>query len=98
MVSFGTAALTALVLAATPAAVARHRDTAQVWITSPDGVYRMADLGTVRFGQVADTALPLIEIDPHQKFQTMTGFGASITDSSAAVLYRLAPATRNAAM
>lgn len=34
---------------------------------------------------------PTIEIDPSRSYQTMEGFGAAITDSSAAVLSSLAP-------
>ncbi|WP_307834831.1 glycoside hydrolase family 30 beta sandwich domain-containing protein [Paractinoplanes lichenicola] len=37
-------------------------------------------------------------VDPNRRFQTIAGFGASITDSSAAVLYRLSPSARTAAM
>jgi glucosylceramidase len=37
-------------------------------------------------------------VDPTRTFQTMTGFGASITDSSASVLYSLSPTARDAAM
>ena len=35
-----------------------------------------------------------ITVDPTTSCQTMDGFGASITDSSANVLYRLSPADR----
>ncbi|GIM95141.1 glycoside hydrolase family 30 beta sandwich domain-containing protein [Paractinoplanes toevensis] len=92
MAGLGTALLSVLLLAAPPP---HHSDTARVWVTSPDGSNYV---GTVDFGAAVDTAAPTIVIDPGRKFQTMTGFGASITDSSAAVLYRLAPAARNAAM
>ena len=37
-----------------------------------------------------------ITVDPSRRYQTMDGFGASITDSSAVVLYRLDPAARDA--
>jgi glucosylceramidase len=39
-----------------------------------------------------------VTVDPTRSFQTMTGFGGSMTDSSAAVLYTLSPAARQAAM
>jgi glucosylceramidase len=90
MAGLGTAALAALVLAAAPVpAAAHHVTTAHVWLTTPDGTYRLTDAGTVAFGRAADSATPTVVVDPNRKFQTMTGFGASITDSSAAVLYRL---------
>ncbi|GAA2650069.1 glycoside hydrolase family 30 beta sandwich domain-containing protein [Paractinoplanes durhamensis] len=97
MAGLGTAALTALVLG-TALSPPVSGATARVWISSPDGAYAMTDAGTVEFGKAAETTTPTIIVDPARKYQTMTGFGASITDSSAAVLYRLAPAARNAAM
>jgi glucosylceramidase len=39
-----------------------------------------------------------IAVDPTLRYQVVDGFGASITDSSAAVLYRLDPPARDAAM
>jgi len=72
-------------------------DSAHVWITTPDGTYTMADLGTVDFTEVPSTA-PTVVVDPGRTFQTMKGFGAAITDSSAAVLYTLSPDARNATM
>ncbi len=68
-----------------------------VWITTPDGQLTMSDQGTVAFGTAAPTATT-VTIDPTRTFQTMTGFGGSITDSSATVLYGLSPSARDAAM
>jgi glucosylceramidase len=117
MASLGTAALTALVLAAGPVPAAAEQTAAQqtaaqqtaaqqpaarmsahVWLSTPDGAYRMADLGTVAFAAAKDVEAPTAVVDPNRKFQLMTGFGASITDSSAAVLYRLGPSERAKAM
>jgi glucosylceramidase len=94
MASLGTAVLSVLLLASPPPASA-HSGSAHAWITAPDGTSQVAD---VSFGPARDIATPTIVIDPARKYQTMTGFGASLTDSSAAVLYRLAPAARNAVM
>lgn len=41
---------------------------------------------------------PTIEIDPTRSYQTMSGFGAAITDSSAAVLSSLSAPVREATM
>ncbi|MFI5893055.1 discoidin domain-containing protein [Actinoplanes sp. NPDC051513] len=107
MASFGTAALTALLLAAAPVPAAAHESsrtahepshTAHVWLSSPGGTYRLTDAGTVAFGKATDTSTPTIVVDPNREFQTMTGFGASITDSSAAVLYRFDSDARSAVM
>jgi glucosylceramidase len=90
-----------VLVAATPAgAVDQHnpsRDAAQVWITTPDGANKMTDAGTVPFTSTPATA-PTVVVDPSRTFQTMSGFGASITDSSAAVLYSLPPQARDDAM
>jgi glucosylceramidase len=71
--------------------------TARVWVTTPDGSELLADQGTVAFHDSPSTA-PTVVVDPSRTFQTMTGFGASLTDSSAAVLSALPPAARTAAM
>jgi len=67
---------------------------AHVWISTPDGTYKMADFGTVDFSDAASSA-PTVVVDPSRTFQTMQGFGAAITDSSASVLYTLAPQARH---
>src|SRR5690348_2183055 len=94
------AAATAVLLAplglAAPARAA-GRLSAPVWITTPDGALKMSDQGTVAFGSTAPT-VPTAVVDDSRTFQTMTGFGGSITDSSAVVLYRLSPAARDATM
>ena len=79
------------------AAPAARPETAHVWITTPDGSELLADRGTVAFTD-APSAAPTIVVDPSRTFQTLTGFGASITDSSAAVLYSLPATARATAM
>jgi len=71
--------------------------SAHVWITTPDGTQRMHDAGAVAFRQGASANLT-VTVDPSRVYQRMDGFGASITDSSASVLYRLGPQQRDAAM
>ncbi|MDX6203666.1 MAG: glucosylceramidase [Frankiales bacterium] len=70
---------------------------AHVWITTPNGALKMSDQGTVSFTTGAPGAETVV-VDPSRTFQTMTGFGGSLTDSSAAVLYGLSPAVREATM
>jgi glucosylceramidase len=79
------------------AGAAQALPSAHVWITTPDGTQRMHDAGEVAFGQGASANLT-VTIDPSRVYQRMDGFGASITDSSASVLYRLGPQQRDAAM
>jgi glucosylceramidase len=70
---------------------------ARVWLTTVDGTQRLTDAGTVPFSSAAPTDLT-VTVDPSRSYQSMQGFGAALTDSSAAVLYRLDPAARRAAM
>ena len=57
----------------------------------------MADRGSVEFEPGGSDELT-ISVDPSRSYQRMDGFGASITDSSAHVLYRLDRRRRDAAM
>ncbi|MFC7363359.1 glycoside hydrolase family 30 beta sandwich domain-containing protein [Nocardioides astragali] len=71
--------------------------TAKVWLSTPDGAHQLSSAGTVAFGSDEPT-VPTVVVDPTRTYQTMQGFGASITDSSAALLYNLSPAAREATM
>jgi glucosylceramidase len=82
-----------LLAAASPAA----GSSARVWVTTPDGAERMHDRGSVAFTRGGSDALT-ISVDPSRDYQSMDGFGASITDSSASVLYELSKPQRDAAM
>jgi glucosylceramidase len=66
---------------------------ARVWVTTPDRAELLHERTPVAFTK-ATSNLTTITVDPNTKYQTMDGFGASITDSSASVFYRLAPAER----
>jgi len=70
---------------------------AHLWLTTADGTYKPTDMGEIPFGTGQPT-VPTVVVDPSRTFQTMDGFGGAITDSSAAVLYRMSPAARAAAM
>ena len=87
-------AICAALGAAAPAAAA---PAAHVWVTTPDGAMKMSDRGSVAFHRGDSNALT-ISVDPSRRYQTMEGFGASITDSSAHVLARLDKRTRDATM
>jgi len=71
--------------------------SAHVWVTTPDGSQLMSDGGRIPFRAGGSTNLT-VTVDPSRTYQRMDGFGASITDSSASVLYRLPPQQRTAAM
>ncbi|WP_020386757.1 discoidin domain-containing protein [Kribbella catacumbae] len=70
---------------------------ARVWVTTPDRAELLHERAPVAFGK-GPSAQTTITVDPGTKYQSMDGFGASITDSSAAVLYRLTPAVRDQTM
>ena len=82
-----------LLAAVSPAVAA----PAHVWVTTPDGAEKMHDRGTVDFHPGGSGALT-VSVDPSRHYQSMDGFGASITDSSAHVLAGLDKPTRDAAM
>jgi glucosylceramidase len=67
------------------------------WLTTPDGRQLLAEQDPVSFGGTPISALT-IAVDPTREYQVVDGFGASITDSSAAVLHRLDPETRDATL
>ncbi len=70
---------------------------ARVWVTTVDRAELLHERAPVAFGRTASSNVT-ITVDPNRSYQSMDGFGASITDSSASVLYRLTPAARNRAM
>jgi len=71
--------------------------SAKVWLTTVDRSQLLAEQPRVTFAPATSTQ-PTITIDPSQTYQSLDGFGAAITDSSASVLYRLTPAARLTAM
>ena len=71
--------------------------SAHVWVTTPDGSQKMADDGRIAF-HAGGSANLTVTVDPSRTYQRFDGAGASITDSSASVLYRLDPQQRAATM
>ena len=93
----GRAAAVLVCLLALSADPASALPSAQVWVTTPDGTQKLSDRGSVAFHPGGSSALT-VSVDPSLGYQRMDGFGASITDSSASVLYRLDRRTRDATM
>jgi glucosylceramidase len=91
------AASAAVLLLSGSPAVARQGEVARVWVTTPDRAEELHERAPVSFAAGTSDA-PTIVLDPTSTYQSVDGFGASITDSSAAVLYRLDPAARDQAM
>jgi glucosylceramidase len=91
------ALLGALVVAVPPPAAAADSPPVRVWVTTPDGAQRLSPAAPATFTPGGSDQLTFT-VDPSRSYQTMRGFGASITDSSAVVLSGLRPAARDAAM
>ena len=65
---------------------ANARDRApQAWLTTGDRAHLLEPQPRSAFGP-ADASLPTITVDPSKRYQRIAGYGASITDSSAALL------------
>lgn len=88
--------LLALVIALALPAGAQKKGTASVWLTTPDRSSLLSLQATApRFGKPA-AGLPVIEVNPKQKFQSMEGFGFALTGGSAQLMMRMDAARRAA--
>lgn len=67
----------------------------QVWITSGDGAH-LLEPSAIDFVESQDDRLPVIRIDTRQRFQTVAGFGYTLTGGSAALLHQMGAGERAA--
>jgi glucosylceramidase len=72
--------------------------TVSSWITTPDRAQQLSTGPSQVFDTAGTRPGQMITVNPAQTFQTMDGFGASITDSSAALLYGLSATQRDAVL
>ena len=71
----------------------------EVTQTTADGSERLARLRSVSFAGPPPAGLPLITVDERQRYQSFTGVGGAMTDSSAWLIYKeLSARTRTALM
>lgn len=97
--SAALAAVLTSVIVAAGLTVANHTALAATgpavssWITTPDRTQLLSQGPSPTFNTDGSRPGQMINIDPAQARQVMDGFGASLTDSSAALLYSL-PATQ----
>lgn len=94
----GAAGLLGVVLVVGGPAVAAgahpaSKQAARVWVTTVDRGELLHERVPAVFHQGQSTQ-PTIVVNPELSYQRMDGFGASITDSAADVLYRLTPGAR----
>lgn len=95
---------TMVVLLVMLAAYAPHRtlaagETVGVWMTTADQSRLLAQQANVAFGPDNGSASYTIDVNEGTTYQTMDGFGAAFTDSSAWLVYtRMSTAQRNTLM
>ncbi|HEY1090303.1 MAG TPA: glycoside hydrolase family 30 beta sandwich domain-containing protein [Burkholderiaceae bacterium] len=71
--------------------------SAQAWVTSGDQAKLLAREPLQAFGATAKPLSVNIDVDASQRYQTMAGFGAAISDASAWLIqHKLKPAARQA--
>ena len=69
-----------------------------VYQTTPDLLEALSERATLHFSGKTTSAAPQITVDDAQRFQTIDGFGASLTDSAAWLFAKkLPPAQTDAA-
>src|SRR5689334_13797419 len=68
-----------------------HAQTVRVWQTAPDEGLLLTPTVTSVFGTLAGEPDTTVTLDTSQKFQTVAGFGASMTEASAWALDQLTP-------
>jgi glucosylceramidase len=104
--AFGVGAATSLLgLIIAPAVSASGRQVAgtsssapvNLWVTTANGQMELSRQPALAFSPAAPSSETVV-VDPTRTFQTMTGFGGSITDSSASLLYTLPPSQRDQVM
>ncbi|MDP9349327.1 MAG: hypothetical protein M3P24_09350, partial [Gemmatimonadota bacterium] len=66
-----------------------------VWMTTPDGAQLLASQRGLPFDGGGAAAFT-IDVDESQRFQTIAGFGAAVTGSSAWLIQRQLPSARRA--
>lgn len=78
-------------------AVAATHDDVAVWLTTPDKTNLLAEQSQhLRFSKAGAAGSAAIIIDDHTKFQTMDGFGHSLTGGTAQLMMKMSPAARTA--
>lgn len=70
-------------------------NTAEIWLTTGNEKVKLQKQNAVNFTKNSDN-LPKIEVDANQTFQSVDGFGYTLTGGSVEVLNELTPAKRKA--
>jgi len=99
LIAIFTVATIALVLFSQYNSASATGESVGVWMTSADQSKLLAQQSSVNFGANSGSNPLTITVNPGTKYQTMDGWGASITDSSGWLMWnRLSSGTRNTLM
>jgi glucosylceramidase len=88
--AFSIAATLVCMLA--PAGAPLHAQTVNVWLTTSDRTMLLQPQSPLAFAPGSSATLPTVSINAAQAYQTVEGFGASMTDSAAYLLHQKVPA------
>ena len=77
-------------------AMAQQATPVSYWLTTADQSALLQEGKTNWQTNAANNAIPIISIDEQQRFQTIDGFGYTLTGGSAQLLYQLPKAQRQA--
>lgn len=89
-------ALTALLLASVISVHAQKKGLVKLWLTNTDKSVLFEQQKTDLHFEGLTNSHPTINVDEKQKFQSMDGFGFTLTGGSAMVINRMNPAKRKA--
>ena len=80
-----------------PVRVLSGTDAVGVWQSNPDGALTLAKRESLSLVAATTSPVPTIRLNSARRFQSMIGFGASLTDASAHILlHRMSVAQRDA--
>jgi glucosylceramidase len=94
------AALAAIAATASTPTAEAALPTVQVWLTKADGSANLAQQASITLGPVSRGSIN-VAVDDSRSYQTISGFGAAFTDSSASLMAQLkssSPSTYNTMM
>ncbi|MFC4402257.1 glycoside hydrolase family 30 protein [Gracilibacillus xinjiangensis] len=61
----------------------KQQEKVNLWLTTSDQSHLLSPQESLEFDNIEEGNIPTIQVDPTVKYQTMDGFGAAITGSSA---------------
>ncbi|MGM0881364.1 MAG: glycoside hydrolase family 30 protein [Bacillota bacterium] len=90
--------LASLLLLIQPPSASAAGETVNVWLTKSDLSVKLAPQSNVTFGPDSPSSQNTIYVDENITYQSIDGFGASITDSSAYLMNQKLSSTKRAAL